>query len=231
MKVNIGPYIHWYSTDELENRWLAWNHGVSRWEGVDEKDYTALDKTVIAILDGWQFVLKHTINRIQNMRKRKIKVRIDSYDLWGMDDTLALIIAPMLRKLKDAKHGSPCVSDDDVPDHLKTPAGSDEYNDPMVHEKWDWVVDEMIWAFEQLEKGTLTGVEWDEQFHSGVHDTVFIPVDEDGNTVEKDDAKFFRMEKTEKDTHVFDSVGYMAHYTRMKNGFRLFGVYYQGLWD
>ena len=33
------------------------------------------------------------------------------------------------------------------------------------------------------------------------------------------------------DTHKYDAEGHKIFMTRIENGFRLFGKYYQGLWD
>jgi len=52
-------------------------------------------------------------------KEQKISVRIDKYDTWSMDITLAHIIVPMLKQLKETKHGAPDVSDEDVPQHLR----------------------------------------------------------------------------------------------------------------
>jgi len=86
---------------------------------------------------------------LDSKRKRKIKVRIDKYDTWGMDHTLALIILPMLKQLRDTKHGSPFVEDIDVPGHLWCESAEDE----RFHQKWEWVLNEMIWAFESIIEG------------------------------------------------------------------------------
>jgi hypothetical protein len=72
-----------------------------------------------------------------------------------MDDTLALIILPMLKQLKATKHGSPFVDDADIPEelqYLRAPKTEDEHwaVNPDHDKRWDWVMDEMIWAFEQM---------------------------------------------------------------------------------
>ena len=52
--------------------------------------------------------------------ERKIDVQLDKFDTWNMDDTLAHIILPMLKQLKETKHGSHIVDDEDVPEELRT---------------------------------------------------------------------------------------------------------------
>jgi hypothetical protein len=39
------------------------------------------------------------------------------------------------------------------------------------------------------------------------------------------------MKKGPEDTFVWNKVGYFEESDRIKNGFRLFGKYYQGLWS
>lgn len=87
--------------------------------------------------------------------ERKINVKIDKDDIYSMDVTLAHIIHPMLVKLKESNRGSPNVSDEHVPDALKSTASKEpkkhEWDvDSNLHERWSWVLDEMIWTFEQI---------------------------------------------------------------------------------
>ena len=49
---------------------------------------------------------------------RDIQVQIDPWDTWSMDHTLAHIILPMLKQLRNTKHGSPNVDNTDVPEYL-----------------------------------------------------------------------------------------------------------------
>ena len=81
------------------------------------------------------------------------QVRIDYKDIWNLDCTLAKIIHPALLLLKEKKHGSPFVDNEDVPEDLhSTIAPEDQFGDTdeMFHDRWAWVLEEMIWAFGQL---------------------------------------------------------------------------------
>jgi hypothetical protein len=92
--------------------------------------------------------------------KRKIKVRIDPYDTWSMDHTLALIIHPMLVQLKETSHGSPIVDDEDV---------SEDVKDKDTHERWNYVLDEMIFAFDYIKNETYEGsIKEDERTQVGL---------------------------------------------------------------
>ena len=147
-----------------------------------------------------------------------------------MDHTLAMIVLPMLKQLQATKHGAPNVDDEDVPEELKStsaPAKENEWDtDENWHKRWDWIMDEMIFAFTCKNDDS-----WEEAFRSGVHDLVWKPVDKDGNEVPKKEAKLFRMTDGPNNTYKCDYEGMKVVETRIQNGFRLFGKYYQGLWD
>ena len=159
-------------------------------------------------------------------------VKIDRYDTWSMDHTLAPIILPMLKQLQKTKHGSPSVDDEDVPEGVglrSTEAGSKENEwdtDENWFKRWDWVLDEMIFAFE-----CKVDDSWEEAFRSGVHDYVTVPVDADGNEVPRGEHKFWQMKDGPKNTYKCDYDGMRVVEARIQNGFRLFGKYYQALWD
>lgn len=140
MKVNIGPYRNWIGPYQIAEKILFWK----------DKD----DDTVFAFGE-WlsNTFLMRVCTWTDKKKKRKIKIRIDPYDTWGMDHTLALIILPMLKQMKATKHGSPGVEDTDVPEELRStaaPAAAEYDIDGKWHDRWEWVLNEMIWAFEQI---------------------------------------------------------------------------------
>ena len=151
----------------------------------------------------------------------KVSVHIDDFDTWSMDHTLSYIIEPMLKQLKLTKHGAPYVYPEDVPTELRptkkelTAYTKNGDTDSKFFERWDWVMDEMIFAFESKHN------DWEEQFHSGEVDRVFKDL-ENGYT-----------EWLEGPNHTFkiDMKGRKAYQKRISNGFRLFGKYYENLWD
>jgi hypothetical protein len=157
-------------------------------------------------------------------------VKIDHWDTWSMDHTLADIVLPMLRQLKVTKHGAPFVDDEEVPEHLRStaaPAKENEWDTDDNHfKRWDWALDEMIFAFE-----CKVDDSWEDAFRSGEHDIKWIPVDHDGNEVPKGEHKFYQMGKGPDDTYQCDYEGMKVVEQRIQNGFRLFGKYYQALWD
>jgi len=153
-------------------------------------------------------------------------VKIDRWDTWSMDHTLADIILPMLKQLQATKHGGPFVADEDVPDELKStsaPPKENEWDTDDNHfKRWDWILDEMIFAFE-----CKTDDSWQDKFRSGEHDIKSVACEWDENGK----PKMYKMEKGPKDTYECDYDGIELVQKRITNGFRLFGKYYENLWD
>ena len=152
-------------------------------------------------------------------------VKIDRYDTWSMDHTLADIILPMLKQLNTEKHGAPHVDDEDVPMELQswTSPAKDEYDVDGHHfARWDYVLNEMIFAFECKVDDT-----WQEKFSSGEHDMKSVPCNWDENGK----PTLYTFEKGSNDTYKCDYEGIKEVQKRISNGFRLFGRYYEGLWD
>lgn len=84
----------------------------------------------------------------------KDKIVIHGHDLWNLDHTLAKIILPSLKFLKDNKGGSPWVDDEDVPEEIRSTQDSTPRNawdiDEFFHDRWNYIIEEMIFAFESI---------------------------------------------------------------------------------
>jgi len=147
--------------------------------------------------------------------ERDKDIVIHRYDTWSMDHTLALIIVPMLKQLKETKHGAPNVDSSDVPMYLKPKQleivryREDGETDENWFKRWDYVLDEMIWAFEQIADD-----DDDRQFY----DDSGVDYDEPDINVRSRQLKV-------------DHEGLDKHHKRINNGTRLFGKYYRSLWD
>ena len=204
MKVNIGPYKNvWFGPYQTAELLKFFGFSEDTIDKVGE--YLANSK-----YDNFcKWVYEHN-----PLKERREIVKIDNFDVWNMDHTLAIIILPMLKLLKEKKHGAPSVDDCDVPDYLKSMNAPRVKNDWDTDEnwflRWQWVLDEEIWAFTQYT------IEWEEQYHSGISDLTFI-----------DNAVGHGPNHTLK----IDFEGMRKHQDRMNNGFRLFGLYYSGHWD
>ena len=163
-----------------------------------------------------------------NRKNRAETVVIDDYDVWNLDHSLALIIVPALKILKEKKQGAPFVNNEDVPEELRA-LGEELHTysktgetDEHYFDRWDYVMDEMIFAFEsKLE-------DWEEQFTSGENDVKFVEIpdkkDEEGEPL-------WTWEFGPNHTREYDVEGREKYQDRITKGFKLFGKYYNGLWD
>ena len=221
MKVNIGPHPEWIGPYQIAEKLMFWEDKYDESFHHNEKihkfgTWLAEDKhgnpSLLAKLCTW----------VHSKKKRKIKVHIENYDIWNMDHTLAHIALPMLKKLKVAKHGSPFVDDEDVPDELKSTAAPPKENewdtDDNFHKRWEWVMDEMIHAFERE-----VDEHWEDAFWKSSPEIDWTEHPED----EGKPTKPLRWAKRGE----CDWDGLQAENQRIQNGFRLFGKYYSGLWD
>ena len=220
MKVWISNYRdHWISPYTIiENIffWTDWSKCGRNKGVIEDKDYVDHPKWV----DKWAdriAPISNVIRVVLDYIQPPIKyVKIDRWDTWSMDHTLALIILPMLKQLDITKHGAPFTEDDDVPEYLRSymaqPKEHEWDTDSLHFMRWDWILAEMIWAFEQELK--------DDDEHQFFDDSECgdekFPWDKDGQYISKLKV---------------DNEGLEAHQKRKANGFRLFGKYYQNLWD
>jgi len=178
MKVYISKHRdHWISPYTILEKVFFWRE-INYYEPKIEKWSDRLRP----LCEGMQRLL-------DLLHPRITLVKIDKWDVWAMDTTLAHIILPMLKQLNKVKHGAPDIDDEDVLEELKStsaPPKEDVWDVDANHfKRWDWVMNEMIWAFEYKLKDT----DWEEY------------------------------------------ALWSANAVRAKNGFRLFGKYYEALWD
>lgn len=211
MKVRIDNYRnHWLSPYTILQQVIFW-----RKIDYDEPLIVRWHNMLNPLCEASKWVL-------DKVHPRQVKVKIDRWDTWSMDHTLALIALPMLKQLKETKHGAPFVDDSDVPEELKStcapPVDPDSGDVDSNHfKRWDYVIDEMIFAFEAMVDDS-----WENQFHTGEIDVSFEKVE--GST-------YSVLTRGPNHTHEIDMEGLNAYNKRIDNGLRLFGVYYRGLWD
>jgi hypothetical protein len=213
MKVNIGPYQSDLVTfRNLERKYEAYRAKKLGIPFFEYEPVTKLDKAFEATAYFLESLFR-PVNRFWSSRKRKISVQIHDYDVWGADYTLALVITPVLKKLKEKKHGSPHVDPVDAPEEISD-----------IHDRWEWALDEMIWAFEQH-----CNERWEDQYHHNNDqlDITFEPTS---------DTKYSKMvvnpqKDPNKPAYWTDNEGIAKHRARMENGRRLFAKYYEALWD
>lgn len=202
MKVYLSkPRYHWISPYTILEKVFFWR----------EIEY---DEPLIEKLSNMLMPFSKAYQKVMDFIHPEVNyVKIDYWDTWSMDHTLSPIILPMLVQLQKTKQGSPNVDDEDVPEYLRStsaPAKENEWDtDDNWHKRWEWVMNEMIWAFTQLNDDDNEG-----QFYD--HPEV--------DKSEKDLSKLISNIKCDYD-------GLRAHNERIQNGLCLFGKYYRGLWD
>ena len=222
MKVYISNYRdHWISPYTILKKVCFWEKDDDVFYNHEEKPNHKYDKWIHR-LDPICMAIQKVFDFIH---PRVTYVKIDRWDTWSMDHTLAYIILPMLKQLKNDKHGAPYVDDDDVPRELWSIYAfpKEEYDVDGNHfKRWDWVLDEMIFAFEHKNDET-----WQEAFSSGVADYKSVACE----WYENGKPKLFKIVEGPNYTYECDYEGIRAVEERIQNGFRLFGKYYQNLWD
>lgn len=246
MKVKIGKYKNWFGPYQLAEALCFWVRDVKDEYGFKRKpdwvhdfgEWLAHGSIEPAPKRGdppraWDRKRPSTwlykfLTWVDGKRKRTEYVHIDPWDTWNMNDTLALIILPMLKQLRATKHGAPMVDIEDVPEALRPTAEQLEaYNydgstDPNFFLRWDWIMDEMIFAFEHL-----VDDEWEDQYHSGEYDlrSEVIEWNDDGS------PRMYQMVEGPNHTFKSDRESIDAIEARINRGLVLFGKYYRNLWD
>ena len=223
MKVYINNYRdHWVSPYTLLEKVCFWEKDRDVFYNHEDKPDHKYEKWVKRLTPICGAIMKF----LDFVHPKIDYIKIDRWDTWSMDHTLGMIILPMLKQLKETTHGAPFVDDEDVPEELKStsaPPKENEYDTDANHfKRWDWALDEMIFAFEHKLDDS-----WQDAFRSGTHDMKTVPVawDENGK------ATLYEWVEGPNNTYKCDYDGMKVVQERIQNGFRLFGKYYTSLWD
>lgn len=223
MKVKLRKSIDWFGPYQLAEVLCFW--------AKKENDEYGYPRTADWVHDFGEKLsntwLTPILQWVNNTRQKfpwnKDVVKIDYYDTWSVDHTLSPIILPLLKQLKATKHGYGLIEDEDAPKHLHSiyalPSEPWEW-DGNAEKRYDWVLDEMIWAFEQMcdenseDKFWITQPEMDWEHMKE-------PFEEGQKTRE---VKWKVEGKLDYD-------GLRAHNERIQRGLVLFGKYFRTLWD
>ena len=193
MKVYIGPYPNTWIRSQVYDRYMTKKYGCIWPTNHKPTKFENFLEWTEEVLQAFYNV---TINKLIQNRERKIDVRIDDYDTWSADHTLALIILPLLKKLN--KYGTPATDREDAPaDAIYDDPVDDEYSRPFSDARWKYILGEMIYAFEMI-----LNEDWDLEIY-----------EKRGGWSKESLAERDEIQK------------------RVSNGLRLFGKYYQSLWD
>jgi len=240
MKVYTSkPRYHWIPPQRFVDYvffWTEWSQYNrdrynEKWDvlrGVDTPEWAEkIADKLTPISKGIQWVLDKVHPEIKY-------VKVDYWDVWSMDYTLSPIILPMLKQLQKVKHGSGYVDLEDVPEHLRY-TETETYDDQKtfdfyhedgiakidcdVHTRYDWLLNELIWTFEQLQPDN----DWEDQYWITKPELDFDKKEEDEGKV----AVPVRWKVKGK----CDWDARQKHQARIDNGLKLFGKYYQTFWD
>ena len=164
---------------------------------------------------------------------RKIDVKVENFDTWSLDHTLASIILPALIQLKHTKHGVPSEFTDriggDFDGNLVFDFIKEDENEvfDQLCDKWDEVLDKMIWSFQQIVEDN-----WESNYYHGEGDYEWKEIDETKlNPLTGKVEKLYEMVDKNTEEHWIDFEGMEEHRKRIQEGIDLFAKYYFSLWD
>lgn len=146
---------------------------------------------------------------------KRALVKVDYWDIWSLDDSLAQVILPCLIKLKESKCGHGLVDDADVPEELgiRSTQCKEKWNpdhgwDPNSESRYTWVLDEMIFAMHHI-----VNSDWEEIFYWSQENKHKFP-----EVVEMIGSG------------EYDYKGSQKVQERIQRGCELFGKYFRSLW-
>lgn len=158
MKVHIGKYKNYWGPYQIAEK-------IFFWKNKDEDDIVFNFGTWLATNSkGEGSWLKKFCEWINTKRKRKVKVKIDYWDTWNCDNTISLIIYPLLVEFAKDSQSTAAVDKADVPEELHSTYGDpDGYSpsDLYSSEAWEYVLKEMIFALDP---------DWDDKYGFGAED-------------------------------------------------------------
>lgn len=242
MKVHIGKYRSFLNIYSIVDKIMFW---------ADEEKSYEVAEWLSENKDGSPSRMSKLVEKINNkFAKRKIKVRIDREDTWSMDNTLAHIILPMLKRLKEEKQGSPYVDQKDLPVELrltkreqkvfdegswnKKLKASDEEIEAVsnkFHSQWDWIMDQMIWSFEQELDDEEGHDQYYDPYESEEEVEKEMESEKNGWVTESVTSSLLFTKEWRLKMGKYNKEKHKAYAERKQLGFTLFGKYYQNLWS
>lgn len=101
--------------------------------------------------------LENLFEWIESKRKDTVKAKLDHWDHFDAYTVIAAAALPLLKAMREDMRGSAIVDEEDVPEAVTAHLTEDE----KIHARWEWVVDEIIWALEQVQPN----YDWEEQYY------------------------------------------------------------------
>ena len=167
--------------------------------------------------------MKINLGKFPKNGHRRIDIKIENFDTWNLDHTLAMIIYPALVQLKEVKHGVPSEFAAVGGEGYDGQSSFDFYTETVDEcfkigvSRWNATLDKMIWSFQQL---CLDN--YDDKYHHGEIKIAWKDVP---------GSNLSEMVDTNPNEHWYDHVGEMLHQARIQEGLDLFGKHYRSLWD
>ena len=94
-------------------------------------------------------LLEHIINKPFEIFNEDVII-VEYHDTWCCDSTLSKLIVPLIKHFRSTLNGCPCALDlSDVPLEVRLIKSDSDIPDNMP--AWEWILDEIIWSFEQTE--------------------------------------------------------------------------------
>lgn len=154
---------------------------------------------------------------------KKCVVEVGYGDEWSADWTIATIVLPLLKKLKEKKQGAPYVDDEDVPEELRStscaPKEHEWDTDENFFKRWEYALDEMIFAMQEIANDN----ENEPTYHTKQGEMLFGEIDAVTGFGE---ITFEGWETTPESV-----AANKAYHERIRKGCMLFGKYFTSLWS
>jgi hypothetical protein len=147
---------------------------------------------------------------------KKHIIKVDRWDTWNCDSTIAKLVFPMLLQLKDEKQGVPSEFGEvggeahGVQDSFEFYQESYAFAWDEGVKRWDTILEKIIWSMYQI-----AYVDYDQKYHHGESDYDFS------------DGKLTQLNSD----YWYDAAGAAKHEERIQEGLDLFGKYFRSLWD
>jgi hypothetical protein len=212
MYVKLGPYKNWWiGPYQIADKLKIFGYS-------DDECYEFGNKlnSYKPLVDFCEWVYEHN-----PLKERKIVIKIDNYDTWNADCTMALVIYQLLRKFAEQTNSLFSVDDCDVPFEIMScnaPRVNYEYDFDVNYKlRHQWLLKELIWTFEQLQPDC----DFETSFYTYTEEYKQNINPNDDLSTNWLDSKGI----------IWDREGYIQYNNRIQNGLNLFSKYFRHLWD
>ena len=151
---------------------------------------------------------------------KKCEVILDKEDTWNMDFTVATIVAPLIKQLRETTHSYAAIDKEDVPQELHQTYGTQgEHTEKYSVQAYEWVLNEIEWAMNEISNENKN----EPKMYKHVGDIEFGEIDESTGLGEIKSLGVERIHEMEEPNR--------QYHKRIQQGCVLFGKYFQNLWS